>query len=95
MKKIVIFFVVSVFLLTGNIVFAAKGGNGRGPHPNASAYEHANENARFKRAEGWQGGDATKKEKAKKKHKKNKSKKDKDNSQGDATAPVTTNGATQ
>ena len=77
MKKIFML-ILSFFLLIASPVFAAKGG-GKGPHPdpNPSAYEHANDNARFKRDADWK----SKKEKKdkKKKHKKhNKGKENKD-----------------
>lgn len=31
-------------------------GKGQGPSPNQSAYEHASDNAKFKRGDDWQGG---------------------------------------
>ncbi len=100
MKKLIIFLVVGIFLLTGSPVFAAKGG---GKGPSDRAYERANENARFKRDENWQpGADSEKKEgkkqkkdkkaKKNKKDKKNKEeKKDEQESNEDATTPTTQN----
>jgi hypothetical protein len=108
MKKLIIFLVVGIFLLTGSPVFAAKGG---GKGPSDRAYERANENARFKRDENWQpGADSEKKEgkkqkkdkKAKKnkkdkKNKKNKEdkKKDEQESSEEATTPVIQNEAVE
>jgi hypothetical protein len=48
MKRIMT--IAAACLLLGSSGLMAKGDKGQGaPHPNENAYEHANENARFKR----------------------------------------------
>ncbi len=67
MKKRILIFLVSVLLVTPALCFAKGNNNSKegGLHPNPSAYEHANENARFKRDENWKADKEAKKEEAK------------------------------
>ena len=81
MKHLTIALIIGIFLCSGSVVFAAKGGQ---KGPSERAYERANENAAFKRDKDWAPGDHDKKsdkdhdgDKNKhghKKHKKNKHK---------------------
>jgi hypothetical protein len=71
MRKIVSLLVILALMVGGGPAFA-KRGSGSGPHPNENAFEHANDNARFKRGDGWQPGASEKKHNAKKHHKKDK-----------------------
>ena len=67
MNKRILIFLGSVLLAVPTLCFAKEHGNsGNGsPHPNQSAYEHANENARFKRDENWKADKEAKKEESK------------------------------
>jgi hypothetical protein len=58
MKRLVILICSISLILAPGAVLAKKGnkGQGKGPTPNESAYEHASDNARFKRGDDWQGG---------------------------------------
>ena len=58
MKRLMILFCCICLILAPGAVLAKKGskGQGKGPTPNESAYEHASDNAKFKRGEDWQGG---------------------------------------
>ena len=57
--KLILALIFSVCLIMApGAAIAKKSGKGQGnrPTPNESAYEHASDNAKFKRGEDWQGG---------------------------------------
>lgn len=58
MKKTVVFICALSLLLVPGPLFAKKPQKtkSQGPSPSESAYEHASDNARFKRGDDWQGG---------------------------------------
>ena len=58
MKQLLILICSICLILAPGAVLAKKTnkGQGKGPTPNESAYEHASDNAKFKRGEDWQGG---------------------------------------
>jgi len=60
MKYFFLSLVCLILIVSPCTVFAKQGGgsqgHGNGPHPNASAYEHASDNASFNRGEDMQGG---------------------------------------
>ena len=60
MKKLIVVICTICLILAPMSVMAknsGKGkGKGKGPNPNESAYEHASDNAKFKRGDDWQGG---------------------------------------
>ena len=58
MKQLMIL-ICSICLILAPCAALAKQtgkGQGKGPTPNESAYEHASDNAKFKRGTDWQGG---------------------------------------
>ena len=63
MKQLLIFICCITLILAPCAAIAKKSQGhgksqtvGKGPSPNDSAYEHASDNARFKRGDDWQGG---------------------------------------
>lgn len=61
MKYFVLVLCALALVLSPEVTLAKKGGNssgnkGKGPHPSASAYEHASDKAKFKREDDWRGG---------------------------------------
>ena len=58
MKKLLIVICAFLLILAPMSVMAKNSGKGKdkGPSPNESAYEHASDNAKFKRGDDWQGG---------------------------------------
>jgi hypothetical protein len=90
MKRFILGAVVLGLIVFGPVAFAKGGGHAEhgGPHPNANAYEHANDNARFKRDSDWHAGDAAKKRKAAH-HKKHRGDKDHVNSDDKDTDDTT------
>ena len=58
MKKLLVIICTFLLVLTPMSVMAKNSGKGKGkgPTPNESAYEHASDNAKFKRGDDWQGG---------------------------------------
>ena len=70
MVRLLVFVVTVVFLLSPTVLLA-RGGHGKGHKgPSSKAYEHANENARFKRDDDWVenlGGNKSKEAKEKRK----------------------------
>ena len=59
MKKRLIVFGLVLMIMAPVSVMAKKSGKGnsQNPSPGSSAYEHASDNAKFKRGDDWQGGD--------------------------------------
>ena len=49
MAKRIAVWVVMVMFFAGTVPAFAKDGGGKGPNPSEKAYEHANDNAKFKR----------------------------------------------
>ena len=64
MKRILIYLCSLLLVLAPSFALAKKPEKsmGKGPTPNASAYENASDNAKFKRGEDWQGGQGKQKD---------------------------------
>ena len=62
-KRIVAWVIAIMFFAGVTPVFAEKGGKGGGPNPSQKAYEHANDNAKFKRSGDVAGEEGEKAEK--------------------------------
>lgn len=58
MNKLLLVLCALLLVLAPGTVMAKKQdkGEAKGPSPNESAYEHASDNAKFKRGDDWQGG---------------------------------------
>ena len=58
MKRLVVLICIICLILAPGAALAKKTnkGQGKGLTPNESAYEHASDNAKFKRSDDWQGG---------------------------------------